>query len=75
MDRIACVECRKCNIKGKPSVTRLSKYCDEHYTYRVQVKKRFGLFMDIKNKFLDKRFDDKKKKLNKKGFRESWFWR
>lgn len=80
MNRIACVECRQCNSKGKPSVMRFSKYCDNHYIHRVKVKKSiFGIFTKIKNKMMDKRVkyneDGSIKEFNKKGFRDSWFWR
>jgi len=80
MDRIACVECRQCNRKGKPSVLRFSKYCDDHHIYRVKTKKKkLAWFTDIKNKFVEKRteYDDegKMKDMNTKGFRNSWFWR
>jgi len=80
MGRIDCVECRRCNRKGKPSVTRMSKYCDEHYVKRIQAKKSiFGFLTNIKNKFFDKRvtYDEKGKvkEFKSKGFRKSWFWR
>ena len=75
MDRLPCNVCKQCNHKGKPSVTRFSKYCDNHYVKRVQTKKKLGFFTEVKNRFFDKRHDEKKNKLNTKGFRESWFWR
>ena len=80
MNRIACVECRQCNRKGKPSVSRGSQYCDNNYIRRVKTKRKlFGWFTDIKNKMMDRRVeydeDGNVKKFNKKGFRESWFWR
>lgn len=80
MNRIACIECKQCNHKGKPSVTRLSTYCDNHYIRRVKTKKSiFGFLTNVKNKFFDKRikYNEKGKiqDLNTKGFRKSWFWR
>ena len=80
MNRLECLECKQCNRKGKPSVTRLSKYCNDHYIRRVKAKKSiFGFLTNIKNKVYDKRikYDDEGniKDLNSKGFRRSWFWR
>lgn len=80
MDRISCVECRQCNHKGKPSVGRFSKYYDDNYIHRVKSKKSlFSWFTNIKDKFFEKRAkynkDGSLKELDKKGFRESWFYR
>jgi len=76
---ITCQECRQCNRKGKPSVSRGSKYCDMHIISRRKAEKKFGFFTDIKNKLWDKRSEYNKegelKKVEKKGFRPSWFWR
>ena len=80
MSRISCRECGQCNRKGKPSVSRLSKYCDNHYV-KPSVTKRnwFGWLTDVKNKLMDKRVklneDGSVKSFNKKGFREDWFYR
>jgi len=80
MKRITCIECKQCNRKGKPSVTRFSKYCDTHYIHKTKVKKgMFNWFTNLKNKYYEKRVkydkDGKPKDLNTKGFRKSWFWR
>jgi len=82
MDRLPCSECKQCNRKGKPSVTRLSKYCDTHYKNRPRVKQKkgfFNFFTAAKDKFFDKRakYNDEGKieDLNTKGFRKDWFWR
>ena len=45
MVRLSCLECRQCNRKGKPSVTRLSIYCDKHHVNRVREK--VGLFSKL----------------------------
>jgi len=80
MERIACRECRQCNRKGKPSIARGSAYCDSHYIHRAKTKRGwFSFITDVKNKFMDKRTkyneDGTIKEFNKKGFRESWFYR
>ncbi len=79
MNRITCIECKQCNHKGKPSVSRFSKYCNEHYIRKTQVKKSFFNWLtSLKNSIYDKRAYDKDgnvKKLNTKGFRESWFYK
>jgi len=75
MNRISCIECRQCNHKGKPSVSRLSKYCDTHYKYRKTKKSLFSGLINIKNKLFEKRYDENKNDLNSKGFRKSWFLR
>ena len=80
MNRIPCLECRQCNHKGKPSVTRFSKYCDNHYKFREKPKKSlFGWLTNIKDKFAERRTqyndDGSIKDMNTKGFRRSWFWR
>jgi len=75
-NRISCLDCGRCNKKGKPSVTRLSKYCDENYVRKLQTKKSlFSFFTGIKDKFFNKRYDEEYNKMNTKGFRPSWFWR
>lgn len=70
-NRLSCLECKQCNRKGKPSVLRFSKYCDESYTKKLPSKLSF--FTNIKNKFFDKRFNEETGKLDKRGFRDSWF--
>jgi len=79
MERVACVECRQCNHKGKPSVRRFSPYCDKHYKHGVQVKNRFGFLTNIRDKLVERRqkYDDdgNLQDFNAKGFRKSWFWR
>ena len=80
MERLECNQCRQCNRKGRPSVSRFSKYCDDNYIHRVESKKGlFSWFTEVKNKFFERRakYDEEGnlKDLNKKGFRESWFWR
>ena len=74
MNRISCVECRQCNRKGKPSVTRYSKYCDNHYIGLVKTKGKFAFFTRIKDRLFEKRFSDEKGDLNTKGFRKGWFF-
>ena len=76
MNRISCHECRQCNRSGRPSVTRLSKHCDDHYVNRI--KSKGGLlkfFTDVKDKIFEKRLDDKGQLKTTKGFRKSWFYR
>ena len=77
MNRINCVKCRQCNRKGKPSVTRLSKYCNEHYTKeaRLSLLGRIKQFLSIKDKMADKRFDEETGKMNTKSFRKDYFER
>jgi len=80
VNRIECYKCRQCNRKGRPSVMRLSKYCDDNYIRRVKTKRSiFSFFTKVKTKYFDKRAkyneDGTMKDLNTKGFRESWFWR
>jgi len=80
MDRLACNVCKQCNRKGKPSVTRLSKYCDEHYIKRVKTKRSiFGFLTKVKDKIYDRRIkyneDGSIKDFNSKGFRKDWFIR
>jgi len=73
---VSCLVCRQCNRKGKPSVTRLSSYCDKHYINQVRAK--LGLFsklISFKDRLFNKRFDEKTNKLDKKGFRDDWFLR
>ena len=79
MNRISCRECKQCNRKGKPSVSRFSAYCDSHYIKHQHQPTKFSIFTSIKNKILEKRAkydkDGKLIDLDKRGFRESWFWR
>jgi hypothetical protein len=81
MELVSCRDCRQCNHKGKPSITRGSKYCDDHRISMRQAnkEKKFGLFTNIKNRMFEKRakYDDKGQltDLKQKGFRESWFWK
>jgi len=80
VDRIACCQCRQCNVKGKPSVMRSSKYCDNHFVHKIEVKKQwFSWLTDIKDKFFEKRakYDDdgNLKEMDNKGFRPDWIWR
>ena len=76
MDRISCLECKQCNRKGKPSVTRFSKYCDLNYRRKYKIKRNwFSWFTNIKNKFIEKRYDENKRDINSKGFRKDWFLR
>lgn len=75
MTDIPCHECRQCNQKGKPSVTRNSAYCNSHVRHGVIVN-RSGLFQKFRDFITERRFDDKENKLKTtKGFRPSWFWR
>ena len=72
---ISCSECRQCNRKGKPSVLRGSKYCNEHI---ITVKRKSVLFKwvdNIKDKIMDKRLDKDGKLTTSKGFRQSWWYR
>ena len=76
MSRVACSVCRQCNRKGKPSVTRLSSYCDKHYINQVRAKTSlFSKLVSVKDRLLEKRFDEKTQSLKKKGFREDYFYR
>ena len=80
MERLSCKECKQCNRKGKPSVLRFSKYCDEHHKHRIVAKKGlFGWLTDVKDKFYNKRVeyneDGSIKDMNTKGFRKDWFFR
>lgn len=80
MGRVSCKDCKQCNRKGRPSVTRLSKYCDNHFVHRVKVEKsNVGFFTNLKNKFFDNRakYDEKGRlvEFKNKGFRRDWFWR
>lgn len=76
-----CSDCRQCNRKGKPSISRYSKYCKTHYktNNKTDKKQNIGVFTNIKNKLFDKRtkYDEEgnMKDLNQKGFRKIWFWR
>ena len=69
-----CVECRQCNRKGKPSVSKFSSYCDTH-RIKNKITKRIGLFQLIKSKLFDKRYNESKNDLKYKGFRKDWFLR
>jgi len=76
MQRISCLECKQCNRKGKPSVSRFSKLCDERYKKPVRVKTGlFDAIIKLKDKIFDKRYDANKNDLNTKGFRKDWFMR
>lgn len=84
MNRILCKECRQCNRKGKPSVSRYSKYCNNHHINKIQIKKGnfknlFNYLTKIKDKYLEKRTKINEKgeveKIKTKGFREDWFYR
>jgi len=76
MNLISCSNCKQCNIKGKPSVMRGSKYCDEHNVKKIFVKSKFNIFTSIKDKLFDRRYDREQNKMkNTKGFRSSWFER
>jgi hypothetical protein len=65
-----CNECKQCNRKGKPSVTRESSYCYSHRTQKDIL--RLSIFSRIKeriqNSFLDEFGNIKKLR----GFRKSW---
>jgi hypothetical protein len=72
--RISCSNCKNCNRKGKPSVTRYSKYCNENFKRRIKTKKGFiNSLLNIKDKLFEKRFNSETKDLELKGFRKSWF--
>lgn len=77
-NRSSCRECRSCNRKGRPSVTRYSKYCDDHYRFK-QKRSIFSFLFEIKTKYFGKRAtyndDGTLKELNTKGFRKIWFLR
>ena len=76
MDRISCNECRQCNRKNRPSVTRLSKHCDTHHINLVKSKGGlFKFFTGMKDKIFEKRLDDSGQLKTAKGFRQSWFYR
>lgn len=76
-----CIECRQCNRKGKPSVTKYSMFCDTHFigikktTKSIIFRKiliRLKTLTELKDNMLNRRFDEKKG-LNSKGFRKRWF--
>lgn len=73
-----CRVCRQCNRKGRPSVMKGSAYCDSHINIGKKVN-RVGLFSRFKDFLFDRRteYDEEGelKEFNKRGFRESWFWR
>jgi len=75
MDRTSCLECGQCNRKGRPSVMRLSKYCDDHHKKQVVKQSMFSFLTKIRDSLGFKRFDEKTSKLNTKGFRADWFYR
>lgn len=50
-----CCDCKRCNRKGKPSVTRNSEYCRTHF---VENNPSIGFFASIKKNLLN-RFKDK----------------
>jgi hypothetical protein len=59
---------------------RYSKYCNTHYKFREKPKGGISKwFTNIKDKYWDKRVEHDKegkiKDVNKKGFRDSWFYR
>ena len=74
--RISCQECKQCNLKGKPSVSRYSKYCDVHY-YRPKPLSFFkSFFTKITDRLFEKRYDEKTNKIKTtKGFRPYFFKR
>ena len=73
---IPCNQCHQCNTKGKPSVSRGSKYCDEHIISIKRNNSFLNIILNFKDKLFNKRFDEKTKSLKTtKGFRESWFYR
>lgn len=75
-DRISCRECHQCNIKGKPSVSRFSKVCDERYKRPIQAKRSiFDVVIRLKDRLFEKRYDKEKKDINTKGFRKDYFMR
>ena len=75
MDRIVCSECRQCNHKGKPSVLRMSKYCNDHYIGTPVTKDALSFLTSLKDRFFNKRYSEETKDVNKKGFRKIWFLR
>jgi len=81
MDRIACSQCKQCNRKGKPSVSRYSKYCNTNHINKKIIKQGIltSIFTKIKNKYYDARVKYNEqgqiKKMNTKGFRTDWFYR
>ena len=77
MDRISCLECGRCNRKGKPSVARFSKYCDSHYKRTEQIKRMpfISTLTSVKDRIFNKRLNKEGKLKTTKGFRRSWFER
>ena len=76
MSRVPCLVCKQCNRKGKPSVTRLSSYCDKHFVGQIKAKiNLFSKLTSIKDRLFEKRIGEEGKSINKKGFREDWFLR
>jgi len=77
MDRISCRDCGQCNRKGKPSVSRFSKYCDQHFGAGhgiFKAVKSSGFILDLKARLFERRAD-KETGLKSRGFRKSWFFR
>jgi hypothetical protein len=71
-----CIECKQCNRKGKPSVTKHSKYCDSYYKKQSKpTDDKLSFWTRIRDKYFEKRYDEKQDKMETKGFRPSWFWR
>lgn len=76
----SCIECRCCNHKGKPSVTKYSKYCDEQYLLSHKTTPKFFSFLfervdHFKERF--KKFQENRittKGVKTKGFREVFFY-
>lgn len=61
-----CSDCRQCNRKGKPSVTRDSEYCRTHV---VGNKPSVGFFASIKKNILNRFKDKEGNQMPVKGFR------
>jgi hypothetical protein len=71
MELISCSNCNQCNHKGKPSVTRLSAYCDNH---RIDNKIiRTGFFKSFTERIFTILHPDNKSEIKKGGFRISWY--
>ena len=76
IDMIPCSECKQCNRKGKPSISRGSKYCNEHIISNKNTGGLFKWVVSIKDRLLEKRWDDKKQEIKTtKGFRKDWWYR
>ncbi len=73
-----CDECRECNRKGRVSVTKYSKYCDDHFKFAERNKNdgMFSFLSNWKDKIFQSRLDPEKNEIkNSKGFRPSWWYR